>query len=156
MLESPFFYLTICLLFQPIFQRYPRPEKEYQSFSLIYNDRSLDLVRFCLRSPSSFESTIFGPSIFHWSFNLNFVLFFCRYAKTRRKLKSGLVVLRHWFHEVTSVSGEQNPGVMESLLELLVLEHTQEEVRRCTPPLIVVISCRRCSVFINPLFWLMG
>ncbi|KAM7274359.1 hypothetical protein ACFE04_029023 [Oxalis oulophora] len=29
---------------QPIFQRYPRPEKEYQSFSLIYNDRSLDLI----------------------------------------------------------------------------------------------------------------
>ncbi|KAK7816806.1 ph [Quercus suber] len=28
---------------QAIFQRYPRPEKEYQSFSLIYNDRSLDL-----------------------------------------------------------------------------------------------------------------
>ncbi|CAI0548661.1 unnamed protein product [Linum tenue] len=28
----------------PIFQRYPRPEKEYQSFSLIYNDRSLDLI----------------------------------------------------------------------------------------------------------------
>lgn len=27
-----------------IFQRYPRPEKEYQSFSLIYNDRSLDLI----------------------------------------------------------------------------------------------------------------
>ncbi|ESR51907.1 hypothetical protein CICLE_v10030553mg [Citrus x clementina] len=26
------------------FQRYPRPEKEYQSFSLIYNDRSLDLI----------------------------------------------------------------------------------------------------------------
>ncbi|KAF2302394.1 hypothetical protein GH714_036157 [Hevea brasiliensis] len=26
-----------------IFQRYPRPEKEYQSFSLMYNDRSLDL-----------------------------------------------------------------------------------------------------------------
>ncbi|KAL2665745.1 hypothetical protein AAZX31_02G264000 [Glycine max] len=31
-------------LSQPIFQRYPRPEKEYQSFSLIYNDRSLDLI----------------------------------------------------------------------------------------------------------------
>lgn len=29
---------------QPTFQRYPRPEKEYQSFSLIYDDRSLDLV----------------------------------------------------------------------------------------------------------------
>ncbi|KAL2546770.1 Regulator of chromosome condensation (RCC1) family with FYVE zinc finger domain [Forsythia ovata] len=29
---------------QTIFQRYPRPEKEYQSFSLIYNDRSLDLI----------------------------------------------------------------------------------------------------------------
>ncbi|EPS64081.1 hypothetical protein M569_10696 [Genlisea aurea] len=28
----------------PVFQRYPRPEKEYQSFSLIYNDRSLDLI----------------------------------------------------------------------------------------------------------------
>ncbi|KAJ7960565.1 Regulator of chromosome condensation (RCC1) family with FYVE zinc finger domain [Quillaja saponaria] len=28
----------------PIFQRYPWPEKEYQSFSLIYNDRSLDLI----------------------------------------------------------------------------------------------------------------
>lgn len=28
----------------PIFQRYPRPEKEYQSFSLIYNDRSLDVI----------------------------------------------------------------------------------------------------------------
>ncbi|KAJ8441326.1 hypothetical protein Cgig2_024838 [Carnegiea gigantea] len=27
-----------------IFQRHPRPEKEYQSFSLIYNDRSLDLM----------------------------------------------------------------------------------------------------------------
>ncbi|GER49526.1 regulator of chromosome condensation family protein [Striga asiatica] len=27
-----------------IFQRYPRPEKEYQSFSLIYDDRSLDLI----------------------------------------------------------------------------------------------------------------
>ncbi|KAG5403424.1 hypothetical protein IGI04_009543 [Brassica rapa subsp. trilocularis] len=29
---------------QPIFQRYPRPEKEYQSFSLIYNERSLDVI----------------------------------------------------------------------------------------------------------------
>ncbi|KAH9620066.1 hypothetical protein KSS87_009685 [Heliosperma pusillum] len=28
----------------PIFQRHPRPEKEYQSFSLIYNNRSLDLI----------------------------------------------------------------------------------------------------------------
>ncbi|CAK9184407.1 unnamed protein product [Ilex paraguariensis] len=28
----------------PIFQRYPRPEKECQSFSLIYKDRSLDLI----------------------------------------------------------------------------------------------------------------
>ncbi|XP_010453304.1 PREDICTED: uncharacterized protein LOC104735251 [Camelina sativa] len=28
----------------PIFQRYPRPEKEYQSFSLIYSDRSLDVI----------------------------------------------------------------------------------------------------------------
>ncbi|CAL9071486.1 PH, RCC1 and FYVE domains-containing protein 1-like [Musa acuminata AAA Group] len=27
-----------------IFQRYPRPDKEYQSFSLIYNERSLDLI----------------------------------------------------------------------------------------------------------------
>ncbi|KAM7267761.1 hypothetical protein ACFE04_009927 [Oxalis oulophora] len=28
----------------PIFQRYPRPEKEYQSFSLICKDESLDLI----------------------------------------------------------------------------------------------------------------
>ncbi|XP_056855052.1 PH, RCC1 and FYVE domains-containing protein 1-like isoform X1 [Raphanus sativus] len=28
----------------PIFQRYPRPEKEYQSFSLIYDERSLDVI----------------------------------------------------------------------------------------------------------------
>ncbi|KAG1334481.1 PH, RCC1 and FYVE domains-containing protein 1-like [Cocos nucifera] len=28
----------------PIFQRYPRPDKEYQSFSLITKDRSLDLI----------------------------------------------------------------------------------------------------------------
>lgn len=28
----------------PIFQRYPRPEKEYQSFSLMHDDRSLDLI----------------------------------------------------------------------------------------------------------------
>ncbi|PSR95812.1 Ultraviolet-B receptor like [Actinidia chinensis var. chinensis] len=28
----------------PVFQRYPRPEKEYQSFSLVYNNRSLDLI----------------------------------------------------------------------------------------------------------------
>ncbi|KNA09842.1 hypothetical protein SOVF_149880 [Spinacia oleracea] len=27
-----------------VFKRYPRPEKEYQSFSLVYNDRSLDLI----------------------------------------------------------------------------------------------------------------
>ena len=27
-----------------IFQWYPRPKKEYQSFALIYGDRSLDLI----------------------------------------------------------------------------------------------------------------
>ncbi|XP_073270034.1 PH, RCC1 and FYVE domains-containing protein 1-like isoform X1 [Primulina huaijiensis] len=32
------------VIVMPIFQRYPRPEKEYQSFSLIYNNRSLDLI----------------------------------------------------------------------------------------------------------------
>ncbi|KAF5939088.1 hypothetical protein HYC85_023347 [Camellia sinensis] len=34
----------IVVFYQAIFQRYPRPDKEYQSFSLIYNDRSLDLI----------------------------------------------------------------------------------------------------------------
>ncbi|PON93631.1 Regulator of chromosome condensation (RCC1) family with FYVE zinc finger domain-containing protein [Trema orientale] len=29
---------------QAVFQRYPQPEKEYQSFSLIYSNRSLDLI----------------------------------------------------------------------------------------------------------------
>jgi len=37
--------LKLQFFFQPIFQRYPRPAKEYQSFSLIYNERSLDLVQ---------------------------------------------------------------------------------------------------------------
>lgn len=37
--------LNFNFFFQPIFQRYPRPAKEYQSFSLIYNERSLDLVQ---------------------------------------------------------------------------------------------------------------
>ncbi|CAN1357307.1 PH, RCC1 and FYVE domains-containing protein 1 [Linum perenne] len=36
--------MCTALLLQAIFQRYPRPEKEYQSFSLIYGDRSLDLI----------------------------------------------------------------------------------------------------------------
>ncbi|KAF4375904.1 hypothetical protein F8388_004994 [Cannabis sativa] len=31
-------------LSQAVFQRYPQPEKEYQSFSLIYSNRSLDLI----------------------------------------------------------------------------------------------------------------
>lgn len=44
-----FFILAISpalVLYQAIFQRYPRPEKEYQSFSLIHSndERSLDLV----------------------------------------------------------------------------------------------------------------
>ncbi|KAE8720659.1 Regulator of chromosome condensation (RCC1) family with FYVE zinc finger domain [Hibiscus syriacus] len=34
----------LCLGLQAVFQRYPQPEKEYQSFSLILNDRSLDLI----------------------------------------------------------------------------------------------------------------
>ncbi|XWS73668.1 hypothetical protein CRYUN_Cryun02cG0148300 [Craigia yunnanensis] len=34
----------VYMISQPIFQRYPRPEKEYQSFSLIYSERSLDLI----------------------------------------------------------------------------------------------------------------
>lgn len=38
-------YFDLFVMMQATFQRYPRPEKEYQSFSLLYNDRSLDLVR---------------------------------------------------------------------------------------------------------------
>ncbi|KAA8540951.1 hypothetical protein F0562_024911 [Nyssa sinensis] len=40
-----------------IFQRYPRPEKEYQSFSLIYGNRSLDLVG---RLRSYFKASLFS------------------------------------------------------------------------------------------------
>lgn len=36
--------MLFCMTCQVIFQRYPQPEKEYQSFSLIYSGRSLDLV----------------------------------------------------------------------------------------------------------------
>jgi len=39
LLTRPFFWII-----QAIFQRYPRPEKECQSFSLISHDRSLDIV----------------------------------------------------------------------------------------------------------------
>lgn len=43
--NNPIISIVITVAFlQAIFQRYPRPEKEYQSFSLLYNDRSLDLV----------------------------------------------------------------------------------------------------------------
>lgn len=37
-------------VFQSVFRRYPQPTKEYQSFSLIYGDRSLDLVSSSLLS----------------------------------------------------------------------------------------------------------
>jgi hypothetical protein len=40
LLTRPFFTI------QSIFQRYPRPEKECQSFSLISHDRSLDVVSY--------------------------------------------------------------------------------------------------------------
>ena len=36
--------MLLFVVLQAIFQRYPRPEKEYQSFSLVYSNRSLDLV----------------------------------------------------------------------------------------------------------------
>lgn len=39
-----------CFSCQAIFQRHRQPEKKYQSFSLIYDDRSLDLVSFLLLS----------------------------------------------------------------------------------------------------------
>lgn len=45
---NPFFLfiLLVITIMQAVFQRYPRPEKDYLSFSLIYNNgkRSLDLV----------------------------------------------------------------------------------------------------------------
>lgn len=38
--------IVVWQFLQPVFRRYLRPEKEYLSFSLLYNngDRSLDLV----------------------------------------------------------------------------------------------------------------
>lgn len=44
-LTAQYSLFDLLTIIQATFQRYPRPEKEYQSFSLIYNDRSLDLVR---------------------------------------------------------------------------------------------------------------
>ncbi|KAL4290490.1 hypothetical protein GQ457_14G018970 [Hibiscus cannabinus] len=37
-------YVNSTDILSQYFERYPQPEKEYQSFSLIYNDRSLDLA----------------------------------------------------------------------------------------------------------------
>ncbi|KAL6541347.1 hypothetical protein OROHE_011055 [Orobanche hederae] len=42
------------MLMGAIFQRYPQPEKEYQSFSLIYGRKSLDVVPIILDSSFDF------------------------------------------------------------------------------------------------------
>jgi hypothetical protein len=42
--NSPLTMSVSLLPMQAIFQRYPRPEKECQSFSLISHDRSLDII----------------------------------------------------------------------------------------------------------------
>lgn len=52
---------------QAIFQRYPRPEKECQSFSLIYNDGSLDLVSSSIKFSSYGQLVVafMALAIFH-------------------------------------------------------------------------------------------
>lgn len=44
--EFYYFNQTCCLLSQAVFKRFLRPDKDYLSFSLLYNNakRSLDLV----------------------------------------------------------------------------------------------------------------
>uniref|UniRef100_A0A2P2IKA8 Uncharacterized protein n=1 Tax=Rhizophora mucronata TaxID=61149 RepID=A0A2P2IKA8_RHIMU len=82
-------------VFQAIFQRYPRPEKEYQSFSLIYSDRSLDLVSL-LSDPFVYACMYSrSTSLQRHGTCFNLALFVDRYVKTKMKQKSGLLVLRH-------------------------------------------------------------
>ncbi|KAI6669611.1 hypothetical protein NL676_004496 [Syzygium grande] len=60
----------------PIFQRYPRPEKESQSFSLIYSDRSLDLI---CKDKDEAEAWISG---------LKALISRCRHRKVRTESRS--------------------------------------------------------------------
>lgn len=65
------------LYFQAIFQRYPQPDKEYQSFSLIYKDRSLDLVRISVLVLSFYLIYILDVVSIFSSFSLDNVSITC-------------------------------------------------------------------------------
>ncbi|KAF3433430.1 hypothetical protein FNV43_RR24532 [Rhamnella rubrinervis] len=60
----------------PIFLRYPRPEKEYQSFSLLYNERSLDLI-----CKDKDEAEV-------WFIGLKALISRCHHQKGRAELRS--------------------------------------------------------------------
>ncbi|KAI4340529.1 hypothetical protein MLD38_025355 [Melastoma candidum] len=60
----------------PIFQRHPRPEKEYQSFSLIYSDRSLDLI---CKDKDEAEA---------WFSGLKLLISRCHHSKVRTETRS--------------------------------------------------------------------
>lgn len=83
-------------LLQAVFQRYLRPEKDYLSFSLIYNNgkRSLDLVSG--GSLNSICNYIVSNSYFYNNIiNDNLLLLPSRFARTKLRQKCGLQASKH-------------------------------------------------------------
>lgn len=86
---SVIFYLGVDLnhnyelVSQAVFQRYLRPEKEYLSFSLIYNNgkRSLDLV--------GDEPNFLYYFTLNGLFAHNYLLYITRSARTKLRQKTG-------------------------------------------------------------------
>jgi hypothetical protein len=88
---------------QAVFRRYLRPEKDYLSFSLLYNngERSLDLVSASKRSLIFFFRfwfifvlvTISDPVI-------TYKLFIHRSARTKLRQRCGLQASRHWLEKI--------------------------------------------------------
>lgn len=87
-------FILLQNLLQAVFQRYLRPEKDYLSFSLPYNNgkRSLDLVSG--GSSKLFVFTLFPIFIYNNNIYDN-LLFASRFARTKLRRKCGLQALKH-------------------------------------------------------------
>lgn len=96
--------------FQAIFQRYPRPDKEYQSFSLIYSDRSLDLVGISFYSLSSPN---FQPFVSHAriSYGISFVMTnVCSAHATMHPMSFLKYILIKYSHLTLNITDMQGQG----------------------------------------------
>lgn len=99
--NSPLTMSVSLLPMQAIFQRYPRPEKECQSFSLISHDRSLDIVSYILfilyvlfiflvRFPFLMHTKPLS-SVANWFCLVMWFYHDIRYARIKMKPKCGLL-----------------------------------------------------------------